>query len=179
MYLSDHNILVVIKDACLHYTVPTEAPRNTNATVATSHSIMLEWDRPSLAEENGLLVRYHVIVIETQIHYTDDGEEIRGMERYLNRTYNISEGRMQLVEMLHPNYNYTIRVAAATEPGIGPFSDPITERTDMDGECFRFLYCIYDIKYLSKCYRLIISYVLLACFITDCELFCSEMSLKI
>ena len=132
--------MVVIKDACLHYTVPTETPRNVNATVATSHSIMLEWDRPSLEEENGLLVRYHVIIIETQIHYTDDGVEIRGMQRYLNRTYNISEGRMQLVEMLHPDYNYTVSIAAATEPGIGPFSDPITVRTDMDGECFQFLY---------------------------------------
>ena len=103
-------------------------------TVATSHSIMLEWDQPSPEEENGLLVRYHVIIIETQIHYTDDGEEIMGMQRYLNRTYNVSEGRTQLVETLHPDYNYTVRIAAATEPGLGPFSDPITVRTDMDGE---------------------------------------------
>ena len=36
--------------------------------------------------ENGLLVRYHVIVMETQIHYTDDGVKIIGMQRYLNRT---------------------------------------------------------------------------------------------
>jgi len=87
-----------------------------------------------MEEENGLLLIYHVIVIETQIHYTDDGEEIRGMEIYLNRTYNVSEGRTQLIDMLHPDYNYTVRIAAATEPGIGPFSDPITVRTDMDGE---------------------------------------------
>ena len=38
---------------CLSYTVPTEAPRNVNVTVATSHSIMLEWDRPLPEEENG------------------------------------------------------------------------------------------------------------------------------
>ena len=134
--------MVVIKDAFLHYTVPIETPRNVNATVATSHSIMLEWDQPSLEEENGLLIRYHVIIIETQIHYTDDGVEIRGMQRYLNRTYNVSEGRMQLVEMLHPDYNYTISIAAATKTEIGPFSDPITVRTDMDGECFQFLYFV-------------------------------------
>ena len=115
-------------------TVPTEAPRNVSVTVNSSRSIMLEWKRPSPEEENGLLLIYHVIVIETQIHYTDDGAEIRGMERYLNRTYNVSERREQLIDMLHPDYNYTVRIAAATEPGIGPFSDPITERTDMDGE---------------------------------------------
>ena len=119
----------------LYYTVPTEVPRNVSVTVNSSRSIMLTWERPSPEEENGLLLIYHVIVVETQIHYTDDGEEIMGMQRYLNRTYNFSEERAQLIdEMIHPDYNYTVRIAAATEPGIGPFSDPITVRTDMDGE---------------------------------------------
>ena len=95
---------------------------------------MLTWERPPLEEENGLLVRYHVIVIETQIHYADDGTEITGMETYFNRIYDVSEGRMQLIDMLHPDYNYTVRIAAATEPGIGPFSHDITVRTYMDGE---------------------------------------------
>ena len=103
-------------------------------TVESSRSIMLTWERPSPEEENGLLIRYHVIVIETQINYTDDGAEITGMQRYLNRTFNVSEGRAQLIDMLHPDYNYTVRIAAATELGIGPFSDAITVRTDMDGE---------------------------------------------
>ena len=114
--------------------VPTEAPRNVSVTVNSSSSIILEWERPSPEEENGLLVRYHVIIIEIQIHYTDDGTEITGMQRYLNRTYNVSEGRAQLIDSLHPDYNYTVRIAAATEPGIGPFSDAMTVRTEMDGE---------------------------------------------
>ena len=96
---------------------------------------MLTWERPSPEEENGLLVQYHVIVIETQIHYTDNGTEITGMQIYLNRTYSISAGRTQLIDMLHPDYNYTVRIAAATGTGIGPFSDAITVRTNMDGEC--------------------------------------------
>ena len=119
----------------IHFcTVPTEAPENVMVTVVSSRSIMLSWERPSLEEENGLLVRYHVIVIETQIHYTDDGAEITGMQRYLNRTYNVSEGRAQLIDSLHPDYNYTVRIAAATELEIGPFSDAITVRAHMDGE---------------------------------------------
>ena len=119
---------------CPLITVPTEVPQNVTVTVESSRSIMLTWERPPLEEENGLLVDYHVIVIETQIHYTDDGTEITGMETYLNRTYNVSEGRTQLIDGLHPDYNYTVRIAAATEPGIGPFSDPVTVRTIMDGE---------------------------------------------
>ena len=120
----------------LDYTVPTEVPQNVTVTVESSRSIMLTWERPPVEEENGLLVCYHVIVIETQIRYADDGTVITGMQRYLNTTYNVSEGRMQLIdESIHPDYNYTVRIAAATESGIGPFSDPVTVKTYMDGEC--------------------------------------------
>ena len=109
-------------------------------TVESSRTIMLTWERPPLEEENGLLVRYHVIVIETQIHYTDDGTEITGMQTYFNLTYDVSEGRIQLIDGLFPYYNYTdytVRIAAATGVGVGPFSDAITVRTDMDGESIK------------------------------------------
>ena len=124
-------------------TAPTEAPRNVNWIVESSSSIMLTWERPSPEEENGLLIRYHVIIIETQIHYTDDGAEITGLQTYLNRTFNVSEGRSQLIDMLHPDYNYTVSIAAATGPGIGPFSDAITNRTDMDGELIFYVTSYY------------------------------------
>ena len=117
-----------------HYTVPTEAPQNV-MTVELSHMITLSWERLPPEEENGLVVRYHVFVIETQIHYTDNGAEITGIQTYLNTTYNVSEGRIQLIDGLHPDYNYTVRIAAATESGIGPFSDAVTVRTYMDGKC--------------------------------------------
>ena len=96
---------------------------------------MLSWDPPLIEEWNGILIHYHVIVMETPIHYTDDGAEFTEVQRYLNITYNISEGRTQLIDMLHPDYNYTVSIAAATRLGIGPFSDGITARTLMDGEC--------------------------------------------
>ena len=132
-----------------HLTAPTEAPRNVSVTVNSSRSIMLEWERPLPEEENGLLVRYHVIVIETQIHYFDNGTEITGMQRYLNRTYNVSEGRAQLIDSLHPDYNYTVRIAAATEPGIGLFSDTTTVRTDMDGKLLIITYCLLAYQLVS------------------------------
>ena len=125
-----------------HFTVPVGTPTNISVTVESSRSIMLTWERPSIEEENGLLVRYHVIVIETQIHYTDDGAEITGMQTYLNITYDVSEGRAQLIDSLHPDYNYTVRIAAATEPGIGPFSDATTVRTDMDGELLSYYHSL-------------------------------------
>ena len=95
---------------------------------------MLEWKSPSLEEQNGLLVQYHVIVMETQILYLDNGTVISQMGMNFNRTYDVSEGRTQLIDMLHPSYNYTVRIAAATVVGIGPFSDLITVMTLEDGE---------------------------------------------
>ena len=125
------------------YVVPSMEPQNVSIFAVVSQSFILSWDPPLIGEQNGILISYHVIVIETQIHYTDDGEEIRGMERYLNRTYNVLEGRVQLIDMLHPDYNYTVSIAAATKPGIGPFSDPVTVRTDMSGKFLvEVLYCI-------------------------------------
>ena len=118
----------------LYHTAPTEVPGNVSVIVNSSSSIILSWERPSQEQENGLLICYHVIIMETQIHYTDDRAEITGMQTYLNMTFNVSEGRSQLIDMLHPDYNYTVRIAAATGPGIGPFSDAITVRTYMDGE---------------------------------------------
>ena len=116
------------------FTAPTEAPQDVIVTVNSSRGILLEWERPPPDEENGLLIRYHVIVIQTQIHYFDNGTEMIGSEQFINRTYNVSEGRRQLIDELHPDYNYTVRIAAATEPGIGPFTNATTVRTFMDGE---------------------------------------------
>ena len=99
---------------------------------------MLSWERPSPEQENGLLIRYHVIIIETQIHYTDDGAEITGLQTYLNMTFNVAEGRLQLIDMLHPDYNYTVRIAAATGTGIGPYSNVITKRTYIDGKLMEY-----------------------------------------
>ena len=106
-------------------------------TVETSRSIMLSWDPPSLEEQNGILTMYHVIIMETQILYLDNGTVDTPMGNNFNRTYNVSEGRTQLVDMLHPSYNYTVRIAAATAAGIGPFSDSITMMTLEDGEWCR------------------------------------------
>ena len=114
--------------------VPTLEPENVTVSKITFQSFVLSWDPPLLLQQNGILIHYQVTIMETQIHYTDNGTEITGMQTYSNRTYNVSEGRTQLIDMLHPDYNYTVRIAAATEVGIGPFSDAITVRTDMDGK---------------------------------------------
>ena len=51
-----------------------------------------------------------------------------------NITFDITESRIQLINNLLPNHNYTVRIAAATNAGIGPFSTAITVTTPEDGE---------------------------------------------
>ena len=118
-----------------HIVAPSGVPSNFGVTIQSSGSIILSWESPLIEEQNGLIVQYHVIVMETQILYLDNGTVISQMGVNRNRTYNVSEGRTQLIDMLHPSYNYTVRIAAATVVGIGPFSDPITVMTLEDGEC--------------------------------------------
>ena len=126
------------------YSAPTETPLNVSIVVETSRNITLSWERPPLEEHNGILTMYHVIIMETQILYLDNGTTITRIGNNFNRTYDVSEGRMQLVDMLHPSYNYTIRIAAATAAGIGPFSDSITVMALEDGEFCMFCVSLMD-----------------------------------
>ena len=119
--------------------VPASPPVNLLVTVNSSQRIQLSWDPPVIGDQNGILLRYHVIIMETQILYLDNGTVDSPMGDNFNRTYNVSEGRIQLVDTLHPSYNYTVMIAAATEPGIGPFSDPMTVMTLEDGELYMIL----------------------------------------
>jgi len=47
--------------------------------------------------------------------------------------YNVTGFNTQLIDMLHPSYNYTVSVATVTSVGIGPFSTPVTATTFEDG----------------------------------------------
>ena len=113
--------------------VPEEAPSSVAVTVESSRSIVLSWRAPRIIPLHGELVEYHIIVEETQILNLENGTVIsqEGINR--NRTSDAREDT-EVVNMLHPNYNYTIRIAAQTTVGMGPFSEPITVRTIEDGE---------------------------------------------
>lgn len=107
--------------------------------IKSSDSFVLSWEPPYLEQQNGKLTSYHVIIVETKIFYLDNGTMISTMGDNLNRTYNATGDHVQLINMLHPSYNYTVRIAAATSAGVGPFSEPITVTMPEDGEslnCF-------------------------------------------
>ena len=133
--------MYTLLNSCFYlFLAPSSAPQNVLVNVSSSRSIQLSWDPPVTGEQNGILLQYHVIVMETEIQYLGNGMVLSQPGVNRNRTYNVSEGRTQLIDMLHPSYNYTVRIAAATVVGIGPFSDPITVMTLEDGEYLSIVY---------------------------------------
>ena len=99
-------------------------------TVVSSSNILLTWEP---FQQNNGVIQYHVIISETQILYSSDGAVTSAMGININRTYEVSESRSQLIDILHPNYNYTFRMAVTTTSGIGLFSVPKTVKTFEDG----------------------------------------------
>ena len=106
-------------------------------TVMSSTSFLLTWEP---FQQNVGVIRYHVIISENQIYYGGDpGAPMMGVN--INRTYEVSESRSQLINMLHPNYNYTVRMAVTTTSGISPFSLPQTVTTFEDGKYSFYYIC--------------------------------------
>ena len=99
--------------------------------VISSNSIMLTWEP---FQQNGI-IQYHVIISETQILYSSDGAVTSAMGINFNRTYEAAENYSQLINMLHPNYNYTVKMTVTTTSGTGLFSVPKTVKTFEDGQC--------------------------------------------
>ena len=100
---------------------------------------MLSWEPPYIEQQNGRLTNYHVIIMETKILYLNNGTTITMIGDNFNRTYNANGDHVQLINMLYPSYNYTVRIAAATIAGVGPFSRPLTVTMPEDGESLNYL----------------------------------------
>ena len=59
-------------------------------TVISSRSILLTWEP---FQQNIGVIRYHVMIAETQLLYTSDGTVTTVMGGNMNRTYEVSESR--------------------------------------------------------------------------------------
>jgi len=116
--------------------VPSATPSNIQLVVKSPHSIVLSWNQPPLEQQNGQIFFYHMLITETQVFYSEDGAVFTTVGNDIEMIYNVTGFNAQLIDMLHPSYNYTVRVAAVTSVGIGPFSTPMTVTTFEDGMCF-------------------------------------------
>ena len=80
--------------------------------------------------------------MEIQIMYLDSGAVTSTMGANLNRTYSATGDRVKLINMLHPSYNYTVSIAAATSAGIGTLSVPLTVTMPEDGRLLAKQMCM-------------------------------------
>ena len=84
---------------------------------------------------------YNINITETQIAYNENGSEVSLGSMNETLRYNISDNLLtHNFTMLHPSYKYSIRVAAETETGVGPYSDEEIKTLPQDSES---LFCVY------------------------------------
>jgi len=108
---------------------------------------MLAWEPPVLNQLNGIITHYDGIITETQILYLEDGTIISPRMQSINISSNNTDNRLHILEMLHPSYNYTFTMAAVTNIGKSPYSEPITVTLPMAG--IEPLECVNDLRICS------------------------------
>ena len=106
---------------CIHI-APSGPPLSIQLTAESFNSVTISWEPPLAEQQNGRIVRYHVTVTDAALTANRD------------LTYDISDGRVQLIDMLDADSSYAIRMAAATSVGIGPFSAIRTVTTLRNGK---------------------------------------------
>ncbi|KAM3937311.1 receptor-type tyrosine-protein phosphatase S isoform 6-T6 [Leptodactylus fuscus] len=95
---------------------PASAPRNVQARMLTSTTMIIQWDEP--VEPNGQIRGYRV-------YYTMEPEQ--PVSNWLK--YNVDDNLLTTIANLLEHETYTVRVLAFTSVGDGPLSDPIQVKT--------------------------------------------------
>ena len=103
-------------------TAPGSPPSNVMATALSSNQILVTWDMVPPIDQNGVITVYQVLYQPLQT--------FNGAIR--QQTLNVTGLAANLTD-LEEFVNYSIAVRAYTSVGGGPYSEPITERTDEDG----------------------------------------------
>lgn len=94
-------------------TVPSESPKNLQATEVTTNSVTLNWDAPPLPSQNGAIIGYTVQVFQEE-HIT---------------SILASRETSLAVTKLDDDTTYDFSVAANTSVGAGPYSVRVTAKT--------------------------------------------------
>lgn len=105
---------------------PTAAPSNVVPQTVNSTTIKLQWDPPYPGEIYGNNLGYMVQLWQNEVLVRSDfvpshSENLEGRQEYY--VGNLAKFKW---------YNFTI--ACRTSPGLGPFSSPVAQQTDEDGE---------------------------------------------
>ena len=112
------NVVIFTTYICVD---PSAAPQNVTTVVINSTSILVSWYPPSFLDQNDDIIGYQLMITN------------------LNRTkskpmfVNITNVTTYVATMLQEFEVYGIRIAAETDIGLGPFSEPVSDQTFEDG----------------------------------------------
>ena len=90
----------------LHIIAPTGVPANITSTKYPDITVNVTWAPPPNDKQNGVIKSYNIKVTDVQLNETN---------------YNTSNTTWILLQNLHPYYNYSVSIAAATID-VGPYS---------------------------------------------------------
>lgn len=102
----------------MHFSIsaPSEPPAHMEAKLLNSSAVHLKWQPPPLQTLNGALAGYRVILRNNVT------------AKSINISTDVSP--RLILTTLTPGVTYTVRVAAVTKAGVGPFSSWATLRLD-------------------------------------------------
>ena len=89
----------------------------------SSRSASLSWDPPPLEHQNGLIVDYSVKLYSK-------GEEVQKKESHGEQSTTFGS--------LQSNTQYEVMLAAVTSAGVGPYSERVTMKTQINGKKSKF-----------------------------------------
>ena len=89
--------------------------------VINSTAILISWDPPPFLDQNGDIIGYELMI--TNQNRTNSSAII----------VNVTNTTSYVATMLREFEVYSIEIAARTSVGLGPFSDPLSNRTSEDG----------------------------------------------
>ena len=94
---------------CVLFSAPSGFPRSVSHVASDSRTLRLFWSPPPLEEQNGVIVKYGIHILEV---------ETKQLRQYLTRDSTTTF----VIPNLHPYYHYNYTVAAFTSAGSGPQS---------------------------------------------------------
>ena len=93
----------------MYLSAPSGFPHSISHLPSDSRTLRLFWNPPPLEQQNGVIVRYSINIMEV---------ETKELRHFLTR----DSSTTFVVPNLHPYYNYNYTVAAFTSAGSGPQS---------------------------------------------------------
>ena len=107
---------------CSFLLAPSSAPANVMVTSISSTGFLLSWIDPPPEHHNGVIRNYSIIVREL-----NTGHSIQLVSHTTHQSF----------DSLHPNYNYSIQIAAVTVVA-GPYSPEYYVTTLSDSKTYHF-----------------------------------------